>query len=56
MAMVEAYIGEGVSMNGGRIRLSLRKVAHMMNRHAIEGRATFTKPTTRSGVIWKVGC
>ena len=56
MAMVEAYIGEGVSMNGGRISLSPRKVAHMTNRHAIEGRVTFTRPTTRSGVIWKAGC
>jgi len=56
MAMVEAYIGEGVSMNSERMSLSPRKVAHKANRHAIEGRATFTKPTTRSGVIWKAGC
>ena len=54
--MVEEYIGEGVSMEGGKIRLSPRKVAHMTNRHAIDGRATLTRPTTRSGVIWKVGC
>ena len=56
MVMVEEYIGEGVSMEGGRISLSPRKVAHMMNRHAIEGRVILTMPTTRSGVIWKLGC
>jgi len=43
-------------MGGGRISLSPRKVAYRTNRHSIDGRAILTRPTTRSGVIWKVGC
>jgi len=43
-------------MEGGRISSSPRKVAYRTNKHPIDGRAIPTRPTTRSGVIWKVGC
>ena len=56
MAMVEAYIGEGVSMNSERMSLPPRKVGDQANRHARERMATFTKLIAKSGVIWKAGC
>ena len=56
MAMVEAYIGEGVSMNSERTGLPPRKVGDQANRHARERMAAFTKLTAKSGVIWKASC
>ena len=56
MAMVEAYIGEGVSMNSERMSFPPRKVGDQANRHARERMATFTMLTAKSGVLWKAGC
>ena len=56
MEMVEAYIGEGGFMNSERMSLTPRKVGDQANRHDLERMATFTRLTTKSGVIWKAGC
>ena len=43
-------------MNGGRMSLSSREVVSNDEKTCHRREALLTRPTTKSGVIWKAGC